>query len=190
MRTCGSARSGQATGLHADRRSRGQPRTDGDGPLDDPPRPNPCGGSTTSCCPPPRFRGSQFPWLQTWLRSRPSGAIRWAPSETRGLGHAGIRMAVNIHQQTWKACWGQPLAGSNPASSAPSDQVIRLTCSVAAHPRGRVLVSVLVHNPALKRALIRAYVVSSATTAVPAVPLSGIEGELMRAAHAGVGALE
>ena len=69
-----------------------------------------------------------------------------------------------------------------------SDQVIRLTCSAAAHPRGRVLVSVLVHNPALKRALIRAYVVSSATTAVPAVPLSGIEGELMRAAHAGGGA--
>jgi hypothetical protein len=31
------------------------------------------------------------------------------------------RMPVNVMQHCWKACWGQPLAGSNLASSATAD---------------------------------------------------------------------
>jgi hypothetical protein len=38
-----------------------------------------------------------------------------------------------------------------------------------------VLVSVLVHNPAFKQALIRAYVVSASTMAAPTPSLSGIQ---------------
>jgi hypothetical protein len=37
------------------------------------------------------------------------------------------RTPVNAGQHCWKACWGQPLAGSNPASSAT------LTCGNAGH---------------------------------------------------------
>jgi len=39
-------------------------------------------------------------------------------------GRGRPRPAVNAGAHTWKACWGQPLASSNLASSATSDQAI------------------------------------------------------------------
>ena len=49
-------------------------------------------------------------------------AVHGRPSTTTGSGlrrYGRCRPLLNIGLQTWKACWGQPLAGSNPASSAP-----------------------------------------------------------------------
>jgi hypothetical protein len=39
-------------------------------------------------------------------------------------GHGLWRTVVSAGQHYWKACWGQPLASSNLASSAISDQAI------------------------------------------------------------------
>src|SRR5262249_11778674 len=55
--------------------------------------------------------------------------LRPAPFASVRSGHvlAGPgrwRTPVNTGQHCWKACWGQPLASSNLASSATSDQAI------------------------------------------------------------------
>src|SRR5215467_5138108 len=39
--------------------------------------------------------------------------------------------AMNAETHTWKACWGQPLASSNLASSATSDQAMNKPRSCA-----------------------------------------------------------
>ena len=53
--------------------------------------------------------------------------LRPAPFTSDRPGHVragrGLwRTVVNAGAHCWKACWGQPLAGSNPASSAATDQ--------------------------------------------------------------------
>jgi len=55
---------------------------------------------------------------QFWAHSLPSAAVhRWPPAQIRAR-HERSRPVVNAGQQCWKACWGQPLASSNLASSA------------------------------------------------------------------------
>ncbi len=49
------------------------------------------------------------------LRPAPFTPVRPA---TPGAGSRRTRLPVNTGTQTWKACWGQPLASSNLASSA------------------------------------------------------------------------
>jgi len=58
------------------------------------------------------------------------------------------RTPVNAGQHCWKACWGQPLASSNLASSATSDQAIHelRSCVRAALARLRSLIRSLIHS--------------------------------------------
>ena len=50
---------------------------------------------------------------------------RGSPPVTVIPGHGRPRPVLNAEAHTWKACWGQPLASSNLASSATCDQAIR-----------------------------------------------------------------
>jgi len=53
-----------------------------------------------------------------------SRASTKTPPVTVRPGHGRGGTLVNAGQHCWKACWGQPLASSNLASSAISDQAI------------------------------------------------------------------
>ena len=55
---------------------------------------------------------------------------------------------VNAGQHCWKACWGQPLASSNLASSATSDQAMRKprSCVRPGSARLRSLICSLIHS--------------------------------------------
>jgi len=57
-------------------------------------------------------------WAQMWSHSPGFGGGRQDPSVTVSPGHGRRRTPVNAGQHCWKACWGQPLASSNLASSA------------------------------------------------------------------------
>ena len=83
------------------------------------------------------------------------GLIHPSPSPFTGGHPDRVRAArgrwrtpVNAMQHCWKACWGQPLAGSNPASSATSDQAIHqpTSCVRAALARLRSLIRSLLHS--------------------------------------------
>ena len=63
------------------------------------------------------------------IHLRPAPFTRDRPSRVRA-GHGRRWTSVNGGQHCWKACWGQPLASSNLASSATSDQAIHQ----AGHP--------------------------------------------------------
>ena len=52
------------------------------------------------------------------------GADRCCGQECRGYGPAAVGgMAEWFKAHAWKACWGQLLAGSNPAPSAKSERL-------------------------------------------------------------------
>jgi hypothetical protein len=85
----------------------------------------------------------------------------------RGRG----RTPVNTGQHCWKACWGQPLASSNFASSATSDQAIHnpMPCVRLGLARLRSLMCSLIHSthigikrPKGRRALLSATAVVAA----------------------------
>src|SRR5215472_4929401 len=63
-------------------------------------------------------------WSQMWSHSPGFAGVRQDPSVTVSPGRGRWRTPVNAGQHCWKACWGQPLASSNLASSATSDQAI------------------------------------------------------------------
>src|SRR5438876_4834916 len=60
-----------------------------------------------------------------WSHSPGFAGVRQYPSVTVSPGRGRWRTPVNAGQHCWKACWGQPLASSNLASSAT------LTCDDA-----------------------------------------------------------
>src|SRR5262249_17159317 len=62
--------------------------------------------------------------------------------------HGRARPAMNAGAHTWKACWVQALAGSNPASSATSDQAIHKprSCVRPGLARLRSLICSLIHS--------------------------------------------
>ena len=60
----------------------------------------------------------RFGWSQIWSHSPGFAGVRRDPSVTVSPGHGRRRTPVNAGQHCWKACWGQPLASSNLASSA------------------------------------------------------------------------
>jgi len=69
-------------------------------------------------------------------------------------GSGRWRSMANGDQQCWKACWGQPLASSNPASSATLScgDAKPLSFGLAAHRSlGHSFVSVVARKPARKR---------------------------------------
>src|SRR5260370_36330085 len=79
--------------------------------------------------------------------------VHGAPGRTARRGRRPYRPGVNGQPQTWKACWGQPLASSNLASSAT------LTGTYAesghnGHQPGSPVVSVL-SQLALRTSLLR-----------------------------------
>ena len=71
------------------------------------------------------------PWRAAWpfclsfclIHPRP-GPFTGAHPDRVCAVHERWRTLVNAGQHYWKACWGQPLASSNLASSATSDQAI------------------------------------------------------------------
>ncbi len=58
------------------------------------------------------------PWAQIWAHSRPSELVHRRPTAAFRAAHGRWRPLGNAGQHCWKACWGQPLASSNLASSA------------------------------------------------------------------------
>jgi hypothetical protein len=62
------------------------------------------------------------------IHLRPAPFTRDRSGHVRA-GHGRWWTSVNGAQHCWKACWGQPLASSNLASSATSDQAIHKTRS-------------------------------------------------------------
>src|SRR5215471_4815007 len=76
-------------------------------------------------------------------------------------GHGRSRPAVNGEAHCWKACWGQPLASSNLASSATSDQAIHKprSCVRLGLARLRSLVCSLIHSAhiGIKRPKVQAH---------------------------------
>ena len=64
------------------------------------------------------------PWSQMWSHSPAFIGVWRGPPERQSARHGRSRPAANAGMHTWKACWGQPLASSNLASSATSDQAI------------------------------------------------------------------
>ena len=83
-------------------------------------------------------------WSQMWSHSPEFAGVRQDPSVTVSAGRGRWRTPVNAGQHCWKACWGQPLASSNLASSATSDQAIHQ----AGHGpvRLRSLICSLIHS--------------------------------------------
>ena len=75
----------------------------------------------------------RFGWSQIWSHSPGFAGVRRDPSVTVSPGHGRRRTPVNAGQHCWKACWGQPLASSNLASSAT------LTCYDALGLRSRAV---------------------------------------------------
>ena len=69
------ALSWQATGLHADRPSRGQSRTDGDGSLDDPAASEPVRQLDDFALPAP-----SLPWSHFWSHSPTFRGVRRVPT--------------------------------------------------------------------------------------------------------------
>jgi hypothetical protein len=57
-------------------------------------------------------------WSQMWSHSPGFAGVRRDPSVTVHPGRGRSWTSVNAGHHCWKACWGQPLASSNLASSA------------------------------------------------------------------------
>ena len=71
---------------------------------------------------------NELVWSQLWSHSPPSGTVHRRPRAAYQRRSRTVAAVVNIGQHCWKACWGQPLASSNLASSAT------LTCGDALQP--------------------------------------------------------
>ena len=105
------------------------------------------GVAPQTCC---SAEGRPAPCLSFCLiHPRPGPFTSDRPSHVQA-GHGRWRTSVNAGQHCWKACWGQPLASSNVASSAA------LSCGNAITQRPETvstsrLVSVLSHFLATER---------------------------------------
>ena len=110
--------------------------------------------------------------MRAWCPSTPQSHSQSHSPEFAGVcrdtsrahipGHGLSRTVVNAEvTHTWKACWGQPLASSNRASSATSDQAIHKprSCVRPGLARLRSLIRSLIHSThiGIKRPRVQAH---------------------------------